>query len=114
MRTGVTTVLAFLCLAALGCKEHAVVVPVQDASIVSPAPVDANTAPVVQTCNAWGVPGECTSKEACTAGRSPYPYPGFCTSTTVCCTKTPDLADNPPPPSGWKLIEQSKVTPEMT
>lgn len=27
---------------------------------------------------------------------------------------TPDLADNPPPPRGWKLLQQAHVTSEMT
>jgi len=42
--------------------------------------------------------------------------PGYCPgpSDIQCCVKTPDVADNPPIPAGYKLMAQADVTPEMT
>jgi hypothetical protein len=42
--------------------------------------------------------------------------PGYCPGPAdiECCTPTPDVADNPPVPAGWKLMAQTNVTPAMT
>jgi len=42
--------------------------------------------------------------------------PGFCPgpATTQCCTLTPNVADNPPTPAGYKLMQQADVTSAMT
>jgi hypothetical protein len=43
-------------------------------------------------------------------------YPGYCPGPAdiECCAKTPNVADNPPIPTGWILMQQSAVTPAMT
>ncbi len=42
--------------------------------------------------------------------------PGYCPgpADVECCAPTPNVADNPPVPAGWMLMEQSMVTPDMT
>ena len=44
------------------------------------------------------------------------PYPGHCPgpATIQCCIKTPNVADNPPTPTGYHLMMQAQVTPDMT
>jgi hypothetical protein len=44
------------------------------------------------------------------------PNPGYCPGPAEiqCCAKTPNVADNPPIPDGYKLMAQADVTPEMT
>jgi hypothetical protein len=42
--------------------------------------------------------------------------PGLCPGPAdiQCCAKTPNVADNPAVPVGWKLMQQSDVTTAMT
>jgi hypothetical protein len=42
--------------------------------------------------------------------------PGYCPgpSGIECCTQAPNVADNPPVPTGWVLMQQANVTPAMT
>jgi len=53
---------------------------------------------------------------ACAALGDHSSYAGACPgpSSIECCIKTPNVADNPPTPTGYKLMAQSAVTPEMT
>jgi hypothetical protein len=78
------------------------------------AHADANDAG--NTCEVYGAPGECITVSACTALGDHTSYTGHCSgpSTIECCIKTPNVADNPPIPAGYKLLSQSQVTPEMT
>lgn len=64
----------------------------------------------------WGVWGECITTTACSALGRHVSTPGYCpgSSDIECCTAAPDTADNPPVPSGWKLMQQSAVTSDMT
>lgn len=63
-----------------------------------------------------GVYGECITISACAAMAGWMSTPGYCPGPAdiECCTKTPNVADNPPVPPGWVLMPQSAVTPEMT
>ncbi len=63
-----------------------------------------------------GVWGTCLSTTDCAALGAYTSTPGLCPGPTdiQCCAKTPNVADNPPVPSGWKLMAQADVTPAMT
>ena len=63
-----------------------------------------------------GVWGTCISTTDCAALGAYTSTPGLCPGPTdiQCCAKTPDVADNPPIPSGWKLMAQADVTAAMT
>ncbi len=68
------------------------------------------------TCQWSGAPGTCMTAAACSAIADHSPEPGSCAGppTVQCCIDTPDVADNPPVPAGYKLMMQSQVTPAMT
>jgi hypothetical protein len=63
-----------------------------------------------------GVFGQCITTAACAALGHHTSSAGLCPGApdVECCTMTPDVADNPPVPAGWKLMPQSAVTPAMT
>jgi hypothetical protein len=63
-----------------------------------------------------GVFGECMTTAECMALGKHISTPGYCPGAAdiECCTLAPNVADNPPVPMGWKLMQQSMVTPEMT
>ncbi len=63
-----------------------------------------------------GVWGECMTLSDCAALGAYSSSPGYCpgSSDIQCCAPTPNVADNPPVPAGWKLMSQSAVTPAMT
>ncbi len=63
-----------------------------------------------------GVFGSCISTTDCAAMANYQSTPGYCPGPAdiECCTKVPSVSDNPPVPSGWKLMMQSQVTTEMT
>jgi hypothetical protein len=65
---------------------------------------------------ASGVTGQCLSTSDCTALGAYSSTPGYCPGPAdiECCAPTPNVADNPPVPSGWQLMQQSAVTPAMT
>jgi hypothetical protein len=69
--------------------------------------------------NDVGVYGQCVATSACTALADHIFHasvPGYCSGRADigCCTRTPNVADNPPIPVGWKLLPQAAVTPDMT
>src|SRR5262249_8850103 len=68
------------------------------------------------TCSVDGNPGDCIDVSECAAMPGYSSTPGYCPgpANIECCTLTPNVADNPPTPAGWKLMMQSEVTPEMT
>ena len=51
---------------------------------------------------------------ACSAMPNHTAETGSCSAGLACCIVTPNVANNPPIPSGYKLMMQSEVTPEMT
>lgn len=63
-----------------------------------------------------GTFGECMTTTACAALGDRVSTPGYCPgpASIECCTSAPNVADNPPVPSGWKLMQQSAVTSAMT
>lgn len=60
-----------------------------------------------------GAPGRCMTSSACAAIADHTGETG-CGSGAVCCIDTPDVADNPPVPTGDELMMQAQVTTEMT
>ena len=82
-----------------------------DASAPADAAPDAATA-----CAPFGAPGTCITTEACAALGDHTSYPGYCPGPAdiECCIVTPSVADNPPTPTGWQLMPQADVTPDMT
>jgi hypothetical protein len=65
-------------------------------------------------CAYGGAPGTCLTSSACAALADHSAETGSCPAGFSCCIDTPDLADNPPIPAGYKLMLQSQVTPAMT
>ena len=67
-------------------------------------------------CFPFGASGECMTTEACAAIPDHSSFSGYCpgAADVQCCIDTPDVADNPPVPAGWKLMQQSEVTSDMT
>lgn len=63
-----------------------------------------------------GTFGDCISTSACATLGDHVSTPGYCPGPAdiECCTEAPDVADNPPVPSGWKLMAQADVTQAMT
>jgi hypothetical protein len=68
------------------------------------------------SCEVFGAPGTCISTEACSSMETYSSYPGYCPGPDdiQCCIVTPDVANNPPTPTGYVLMQQSAVTPAMT
>ena len=90
---------------------------VHDAGAAEDAGTDAGTdAGPDGGCDVFGVTGECVTTSECAAIGDHTSYAGYCpgTASVECCIKTPSTADDPPIPSGYKLMQQSQVTPEMT
>jgi hypothetical protein len=67
-------------------------------------------------CSVGGLSGECITVTACAAMADHLSSPGYCPGAAdiQCCTTTPSVADNPPVPAGYMLMEQSQVTDAMT
>ena len=63
-----------------------------------------------------GVYGQCITTATCAAMDASMSTAGYCPGPAdiQCCTQTPSVADNPPVPTGWVLMQQSAVTPAMT
>jgi hypothetical protein len=72
---------------------------------------DARTTP---ECEWGGAPGTCMAASACAAIADHSAEPGSCATGLACCIDTPDIADDPPTPAGYKLMMQSQVTAAMT
>lgn len=67
-------------------------------------------------CEVFGAPGQCISTSTCASLGDHTSYAGYCPGPAdiECCIDTPSVADNPPLPAGWKLMQQSQVTTDMT
>ncbi len=63
-----------------------------------------------------GVFGTCIDMSACASLGDHVSTPGYCPgpANIECCTEAPNVADNPPVPTGWKLMQQADVTQAMT
>jgi hypothetical protein len=77
---------------------------------------DASSDAGSDACQWSGAPGTCITTAACAAMPGYSSEPGSCPGPTSieCCIVTPSVANNPPAPVGYKLMQQSMVTPEMT
>ena len=87
-----------------------------DARIAANDAADAHDAANPNACAVFGAPGVCMTASACTAmpDHSAYAAPCPGPAGIECCIDTPDVADNPPIPTGHKPMTQSQVTPAMT
>ena len=67
-------------------------------------------------CSVDGNPGQCMTVSECGGFANHTSPPGYCPgpASVECCTVTPNVADNPPIPAGYKLMQQADVTPAMT
>jgi hypothetical protein len=83
-----------------------------DAAIIVDGALDASS----NACQKFGAPGTCISTADCAALGDHTSYAGACPGPAdiQCCIVTPDVANNPPVPTGYKLMMQSEVTAEMT
>ena len=65
-------------------------------------------------CEVFGAPGDCMDTSRCTGDHTAYS--GHCPgpANIECCIVTPNVANNPPVPAGYKLMMQSQVTADMT
>ena len=63
-----------------------------------------------------GVFGTCETTVACAARGRYVSTSGYCPgpADSECCTRAPNVSDNPPVPAGWKLMSQAAVTSDMT
>jgi hypothetical protein len=82
------------------------------ATDLATTPADGGT----NACQWSGAPGTCITTADCAAMPGYTSEPGSCPGPTniQCCIVTPNVANNPPTPTGYKLMQQSMVTPEMT
>src|SRR5579862_1228794 len=82
-----------------------------DATPVQPPAIDAAI-----TCDPYGAAGVCITTAACSAMSDHSSYAGYCPGAAdiQCCIQTPNVADNPPTPAGYMLMQQADVTADMT
>jgi hypothetical protein len=78
--------------------------------------LDAPAADAATSCAVEGAPGQCLDTGVCAAMPDHTAFPGYCpgSSSIQCCIQTPSVANNPPTPTGYQLMQQADVTPEMT
>jgi len=76
--------------------------------------VDAADDAAAPACEWSGAPGTCMTAATCGAIPLHTAESGSCSAGLSCCIVTPNVADNPPIPAGYKLMMQSEVTPAMT
>jgi hypothetical protein len=76
--------------------------------------VDAADDAAANDCQWSGAPGMCMTFAVCYTIADHTAEMGSCTAGLACCIVTPNVANNPPIPSGYKLMMQSEVTPAMT
>lgn len=112
----------------LGCSSNVDVTgdasddgAVESATAIDAATADTNVSDASDASDGcfvstWGVVGSCMSTSACAALADHVSTPGYCPgpASIECCTSAPNVADNPPVPQGWKLMQQADVTPDMT
>jgi hypothetical protein len=99
------------------CADNAAVEPDSDAGARDGGASDSGDATTDAECySASGAPGQCVTVSACAALGSHTSTPGRCPGAgdVQCCTRTPNTADNPPTPDGYRLMAQSQVTADMT
>jgi hypothetical protein len=107
----VRTLLLVVALCACGDDRKPAMIDAPSVEIDAATVIDASNA-----CSVSGAPGDCVELTACAAIGDHTSYPGYCPGPAEiqCCIQTPDPANNPPIPPGYKLMQQADVTPEMT
>ncbi len=115
-----------IAFAVAGCSQGARPIESADAAIQLDAPFSdgaitfdddaAVDASVVRCASGNGASGLCMSTTACAALGDHTSVPNHCPGPAEiqCCTKTPNVADNPSIPPGSKLMVQADVTADMT
>ncbi|MCE9578161.1 MAG: hypothetical protein K8W52_33860 [Deltaproteobacteria bacterium] len=109
--------IALTVLAACGGTASSVDARDPDApTTIDAAPSDAAPDGPASACAPFGAPGDCITTTACAGLGDHTSYPGYCPGPTdiQCCIVTPSTANNPPIPTGYRLMKQSEVTAEMT
>ena len=99
-------------IAMCACSDHHATTSMPDATVDATA-IDAID---VNACEVSGAPGECMDMSACAAITDRTPFAGHCpgAANIQCCIQTPSVADNPPTPAGYVLMQQADVTADMT
>ncbi len=94
---------------------HPDVIPAVDAAKDAGTPAESG-ADGGGSCEVFGAPGTCISTEACSSMGTYTSYPGHCPGPDdiQCCIVTPNVANNPPTPTGYVLMQQAAVTTAMT
>ncbi len=105
--------------AAIAALVGACASPDGKSSIDAAAQVDASATAIdawTRDCAVSGAPGQCITTTACGAQGDHASYPGLCPgpADNQCCIQTPSVANNPPTPTGYKLMQQAEVMPDMT
>jgi hypothetical protein len=117
-----STILAALALAAAelaACQGGSSAVDAgasADRAAVEPDGAAVDAAWIGADCAPGGAPGACLEVADCAALGDHTSVPGYCPGPAgiQCCIRTPNPADNPPLPAGYRLMAQADVTPEMT
>jgi hypothetical protein len=106
VRSGLVLIVCAAC--AVKMPPAGVDASVADAALAPGPDADPNA------CAMFGAPGECVDTSSCTGDHTAYA--GHCPgpANIQCCIVTPNVANNPPTPAGYKLMMQSEVTPAMT
>jgi hypothetical protein len=86
------------------------------ADLTSAPAVDGGNGDGGSGCEVFGAPGQCMTTSGCAALGDHSSYAGHCPGPAdiQCCIVTPNVANNPPTPAGYKPMMQSEVTPAMT
>src|SRR5579862_5612525 len=63
-------------------------------------------------CSVDGEPGMCLNTSTCATMTDTVSMAGYCPGPAdiECCVRTPNVADNPPTPSGYMLLFKEAVT----
>jgi hypothetical protein len=104
----------WLLIALVACSHPPTSKPIDAAAIDAPdLPPDAATTACATPA---GESGACLATADCAALSDHSSVAGVCPGSAdlQCCVVTPNVADNPPPPLGYKLMAQADVTPDMT
>jgi hypothetical protein len=106
----------FVVLVACGRTPPASVDASADVDAAIDASPDASPDASTACASSAGAPGSCVDVAACAGLGDHVSEPGHCPGPQAiqCCVKTPNVADNPPVPAGYRLMMQADVTPAMT
>jgi len=104
----------WLLIALVACSHAPTSTPIVDAALDAPdVPPDAAS---IACATPAGESGTCLATADCAGISDHTSVAGVCPGPAEiqCCVITPNVADNPAPPLGYKLMAQADVTPDMT